>query len=86
MGKNKRRTLFLIAMKAAKPRGLFGVGENTAIFSPLEADNPARAFGIFDGPEFRACRDAAAAIGAVVRAKRWCSAVDLAAICAGAAF
>jgi hypothetical protein len=39
-----------------------------------------QAFVIFDGREFRACRDAAAAIAAVVRAKRWCSAVDLAAI------
>jgi hypothetical protein len=27
-----------------------------------------------------ACRDAAAAIAAVVRARRWCSAVDLTAI------
>jgi hypothetical protein len=34
----------------------------------------------FDGKELRACRDAAAAIGAVVRAKRPCSAVDLSAI------
>ena len=31
-----------------------------------------QAFVIFDGREFRACRDAAAAIAAVVRAKRWC--------------
>ena len=29
-----------------------------------------QAFGVFDGREFRACRDAAAAIAAVVRAKR----------------
>jgi DNA-binding transcriptional MerR regulator len=44
-----------------------------------------QAFVIFDGREFRACRDAAAAIAAVVRAKRWCSAIDLVAIRAGAA-
>jgi hypothetical protein len=37
-------------------------------------------FVIFDGQELRACRDAETAIATVVRAKRWCSAVDLAAI------
>jgi hypothetical protein len=35
------------------------------------------------GRELRACRDAAAAIAAVARAKRWCSAVDLNAVRAG---
>jgi hypothetical protein len=44
-----------------------------------------KAFVVFDGKEVRACQDAAAAIAAVVRAKCWCSAVDLAAIRAGAA-
>jgi hypothetical protein len=39
-----------------------------------------QAFVIYDGHELRACRDAAAAIATVVRAKRPCSAVDLAAI------
>jgi len=39
-----------------------------------------QAFVVFDGHDLRGCRDAAAAIGAVVRAKRWCSAVDLSAI------
>jgi hypothetical protein len=39
-----------------------------------------QAFVVFDGRELRACRDAAAAIAAVVRAKRPCSAVDLSAI------
>jgi hypothetical protein len=39
-----------------------------------------QAFIIFDGHELRACRDAADAIGAVVRARRPCAAVDLAAI------
>ena len=36
-----------------------------------------------DGHELRACRDAAAAIAVVVRARRWCSAVDLSAVRAG---
>jgi hypothetical protein len=44
-----------------------------------------QAFVIFDGQELRACRDAKPAIAAVVRAKRWCSGVDLAAIRAAAA-
>ena len=35
---------------------------------------------VFDGRELRACRDAAGAIAAVVRAKRPCSAIDLNAI------
>jgi hypothetical protein len=33
--------------------------------------------------QLRPCRDAAAAIATVVRAKRWCSAVDLSAIRTG---
>jgi hypothetical protein len=45
----------------------------------------AQAFVVFDGHELRACRDATAAIAAVVRARRWCSAVDLTAIRTGAA-
>ena len=44
-----------------------------------------QAFVIFDGRELRPCRDAKSAIAAVVRAKRWCSGVDLAAIRAAAA-
>jgi hypothetical protein len=39
-----------------------------------------QAFVVNDGQELRACRDAKSAIAAVVRAKRWCSAIDLAAI------
>jgi hypothetical protein len=39
-----------------------------------------QAFVVYDGRELRACQDAAAAIGAICRAKRWCSAVDLSAI------
>jgi hypothetical protein len=39
-----------------------------------------QAYVVYDGQELRACRDAAAAIAAVVRAKRWCSAVDLSVI------
>ena len=44
------------------------------------ADLAGKAFVVFDGSELRACRDAAAAIATVVRARRPCSAVDLAAI------
>ena len=36
-----------------------------------------QAFVVYDGSELRPCRDAAAAIATVVRARRWCSAVDL---------
>jgi hypothetical protein len=39
-----------------------------------------QAYVVYDGRELRACRDATAAIAAVVRAKRPCSAVDLSAI------
>jgi hypothetical protein len=39
-----------------------------------------QAYVVYDGYEVRACRDAAAAIGTVVRAKRPCSAVDPSAI------
>ena len=39
-----------------------------------------QAYVVYDGCELRACRDAAAAIAAVVRARRPCSAVDLSAI------
>jgi hypothetical protein len=39
-----------------------------------------QAYVVYDGRELRACRDAAAAIAAVVRARRPCSAVDLSAI------
>jgi hypothetical protein len=44
-----------------------------------------KAFVVFDGNEVRDCEDAAAAIAAVVRAKRWCSAIDLSAIRTGCA-
>jgi hypothetical protein len=39
-----------------------------------------QAYVVYDGHELRVCRDAAAAIAMVVRAKRPCSAVDLSAI------
>src|SRR5262245_22540815 len=39
-----------------------------------------QAFVVYDGHDLRGCRDATAAIGAICRAKRWCSAVDLSAI------
>jgi hypothetical protein len=44
------------------------------------AFDPSEAFVVYDGQELRPCRDADAAIAAVVRAKRWASAVDLTAI------
>jgi hypothetical protein len=40
---------------------------------------------VYDGHELRACRDAAAAIATVVRAKGQCSVVDLNAIRTAAA-
>jgi hypothetical protein len=39
-----------------------------------------QAYILYDGRELQTCRDASAAIAAVVRAKRWCSAVGLAAV------
>jgi hypothetical protein len=44
-----------------------------------------QAYVVYDGHELLACRDAAAAIAAVVQARRWCSAVDLTAIRTGPA-
>jgi hypothetical protein len=44
-----------------------------------------QAYAVYDGHELRACRHATAAIAAVVRAKRWCSAVDLSEIRTAAA-
>jgi hypothetical protein len=41
---------------------------------------PGEKYIIFDGTKLHGCPDAAAAIAAAVRAKRWVSAVDLAAI------
>jgi hypothetical protein len=55
-----------------------GVSPARLAASDLAFDN--QAYVVYDGSELRACRDAAAAIAAVVRAKRWCSAVDLSAI------
>jgi DNA-binding transcriptional MerR regulator len=46
----------------------------------LAAFEAGQAYVVFDGHELRACRDAAAAIAAVVKAKRPCTAVDLSAI------
>jgi DNA-binding transcriptional MerR regulator len=39
-----------------------------------------QAFVVYDGSELQICRDAAAAIATVVRAKRPCTAVDLSAL------
>jgi hypothetical protein len=44
-----------------------------------------QAYVIFDGHELWSCRDAKSAIATVVRAKRLCAAVELAAIRAGEA-
>jgi hypothetical protein len=44
-----------------------------------------QAYAVYDGHELRGCRDAAAAIAAVVHAKRWCSVIDLSAIRTGIA-
>jgi DNA-binding transcriptional MerR regulator len=44
-----------------------------------------QAYVVYDGHELRACRDAATAIAAVIRAKRRCSVVDLSAIRTGIA-
>jgi hypothetical protein len=49
------------------------------------ADLAGKAYVVFDGRELRACPDAAAAIGTVVKAKQPCRAVDLSAIRTGAA-
>jgi hypothetical protein len=48
-------------------------------------DLAGQTFVVFDGHELRACPDAAAAIAAVVQAKRRCSAIDLNAIRTSAA-
>ena len=55
-----------------------GVSLGQLAAADLAFDN--QAYVVYDGRELRACRDAAAAIAAVVRAKRPCSAVDLSAI------
>jgi hypothetical protein len=44
----------------------------------LAFDN--QAYVVFDGDKLRACRDATVAIGTIVRARRWCSAIDLSAV------
>jgi hypothetical protein len=41
---------------------------------------PGEKYIIFDGNKLHGCPDAEAAIAAAVRAKRWCSAVDLTSI------
>jgi hypothetical protein len=57
---------------------LKGVPLSRLATSDLSFDG--EAYLVFNGDRLRACKDAAAAIGAVVKAKRWCSAVDLASI------
>jgi len=61
-------------------KALLQKGVSFARLSATDLAFDGQAFVVFDGHDLRGCRDAAAAIGAVVRAKRWCSAVDLSAI------
>ena len=56
-----------------------GVSLGQLVAADLAFD-ASQAYVVYDGHELRACRDATAAIAAVVRAKRPCSAVDLSAI------
>jgi hypothetical protein len=56
-----------------------GVSLGQLVAADLSFDT-GQAYVVCDGRELRACQDAAAAIATVVRAKRPCSAVDLAAI------
>jgi hypothetical protein len=68
------------ADQAERARLLKALHTKGATLSQLARANltfdSAQAFVVYDGHELRACRDAAAAIAAVVRARRWCSAVD----------
>jgi hypothetical protein len=76
------------ADQAERARVLKALHTKGATLTQLARANLAfdgQAFIVFDGKELRACRDAAAAIGTVVRAKRPCSAVDLSAIRTAAA-
>jgi hypothetical protein len=71
------------ADQAARARVLKTLHTKGVKLSQLARANLAfdgQAYVIYDGHELRVCRDAAAAITAVVRAKRPCSAVDLNAI------
>jgi hypothetical protein len=61
-------------------RALRGKGVALAQLAGRNLAFPGERFVIYNGRELRGCRDAAAAIAAVVRAKRWCSAVDLSSI------
>ena len=72
------------ADQAVRARLLKALHSKGATLSQLARANltfdSGQAFVIYDGHELRPCRDATAAIAAVVRAKRPCSAVDLSAI------
>jgi hypothetical protein len=59
---------------------LLGKGVPPAQLASTDLAVDGQAYIVYDGHELLACRDAAAAIAAVVRAKRWCSAIDLAAV------
>jgi hypothetical protein len=61
-------------------KALYAKGVSFARLSGADLAFNGQAFVVFDGNRLRPCRDAAAAINVVCHAKRWCSAVDLAAI------
>ena len=66
--------------KARLIKTLHQKGVRSAQLSAADLAFDGQAFVVFDGHNLRACRDAATAIATVVRAKRWCCAIDLAAI------
>jgi hypothetical protein len=79
-----KRTLEFAADQVPRARLIKQLIRKGATFGHLARTNlafdPGQAFVVYDGQELRPCRDADAAIAAVVRAKRWASAVDLTAI------
>jgi hypothetical protein len=66
--------------RARLVKTLVGKGVPFGQLAAVDLAFDGQAYLVYDGRELRACRDAAAAIAAVVRARRWCSAVDLTAI------
>jgi hypothetical protein len=72
------------ADQAERARSLKALHTKGATLSQLARANltfdSGQACVVYDGHELRTCRDAAAAIATVVRARRPCSAVDLSAI------
>jgi hypothetical protein len=66
-------------------RALQAKGVELAQLAGRNLSFPGERFLIFDGSKLHGCPNAEAAIAAAVRAKRWCSAVDLASIRRGSA-